>query len=238
MVRKSQIAICLLFVWVFLLSGCLSSRDQGCSYDKDVENIENRIVNELGDYLVIKSFNPNVYLASSSKYKGKLAEWNVCFRNEYIYDATKTNLVSPAYVVNRIREIYNQYVSNCSNYFLKDYGVRFIFNIVNKNNPSYIRYACISNIDFELWKPYENELSVVKLYVPKSDGLHSLFFDEWDYFYNCSDIEVAQMDDSTLDQIIEVADNMPFLKYIAVRDHWTANEASKLRPEVKFVSIE
>ena len=40
-----------------------------------------------------------------------------------------------------------------------------------------------------------------------------------------------------MDQIIEVADNMPYLKYIAVKDQDTADEASGLRPDMKFVSV-
>ena len=44
-------------------------------------------------------------------------------------------------------------------------------------------------------------------------------------------------EDNSMDQIIEVADNMPYLKYIAVKDQDTADEASRLRPDMKFVGI-
>jgi len=76
------------------------------------------------------------------------------------------------------------------------------------------------------------------MHSPKYNDAYSFPFGDWDYYYKNGGIDVAQMDEnSTMDQIIEVADNMPYLKYIAVKDQAVADEASKLRPDVKFVSL-
>ena len=63
-------------------------------------------------------------------------------------------------------------------------------------------------------------------------------FGEWNYFYKISDIRIVTMNkEYSMDQILEVADNMPFLKYIVVKDQQTADQATALRPNVKFVSV-
>ena len=235
---RNIIAILLVTITIFAFSGCFILREREQVYHDNVNELEKYIIDELGDYIIINGFDPDVYYDPSSRYKGKLAEWNVSFRRQYIYDEAQIEQISPVSIVERVRELYNQYVDSHEDYYLDGYVVEIEFDILDKSNPSYTRYAVISNWDIENYCASGRKLTTVCMHSPKYNDAYSFPFGDWDYYYKNGGIDVAQMDEnSTMDQIIEVADNMPNLKYIAVKNQAVADEASKLRPNVKFVGL-
>ena len=236
--KKSIIVIISIILSVCIFFGCYYPRERSQVYHENVEDIERYIVDELGDYIIIDGFDPDVYYEPSSRFNGKIAEWYICFRRSYINDEAKTKTVTPISIIERVRFLYNQYVSSHEDYYLDGSVVEMRFNILDNNTPAYVPYAKTTNWDFENVQPSGRELNSVCLLRPDSNHNYPFAFGEWDYYYVHQDIEIAQMDeDSSMDQIIEVADNMPYLKYIAVKDQDTADEASRLRPDVKFVSV-
>ena len=236
--KKTLIVYLSIVLWVLGVTGCYIHREPVQEYHEQVENIERYIVDRLGEFIIIESFDPDVYRHSSANYKGNYALWTIRFREDYIFDEVKTKEMPPVSIVEQVRVLFNQYTNENRDYNLNDYVVKFSFYLPRYKNPPFEEYAVISNWDFENWKPSGRELNTVCMHNPKYNDAYSFPFGDWDYYYKNGGIDVALMDEnSTMDQIIEVADNIPDLKYIAVKNQAVADEASKLRPNVKFVGL-
>lgn len=233
-----RIVVFLIILVMFFVTGCLFPRNEREEYHEPVEDIERYITDRLDDYIYITGFS-EAYVLPSSKLKGKLYTWNITFKNKYINDESKVSNASLSSIIEEVRKLYNEYVSNLADYYLDNCVVEIYFN-VRPDNPPSLRYAAISNWDYENWKPSGRELSTVRMFsLNSTNESYSFPFGDWDYYYKNGGIDVAQMDEtSTMDQIIEVADNIPDLKYIAVKNQAVADEASKLRPNVKFVGLQ
>lgn len=236
----SYIVILSTLVYICFASGCYwvwLYRGDRQEYHENVEDLERYILDELGGYIHFYGFDSDCYYPSSSKFSGRMAVLYIAFDRRYINNEYRTTLTSPISIIERIRILYNKYIHDHNNKYLEDCIVSIHIEAPRSSKPPSYRFAEISNLDFETWQPSGKELTTVELYNSYYGEPLSFAYGEWDYFYDCSDIVIACMNESTLDQIIEVADNMPFLKYIAVRDHYTVHKASELRPDVKFVSL-
>jgi len=71
---RNIIAILLVTITIFAFSGCFILREREQVYHDNVNELEKYIIDELGDYIIINGFDPDVCYDPSSRYKGKLAE--------------------------------------------------------------------------------------------------------------------------------------------------------------------
>ena len=237
--KRTLIVFISLVLVVFGVTGCLTHREPKQEYHKNVADLERYIADKLGDYIIITDYSDDVEFGPGAKYRGNMAIWNVLFREQYINDASLTSTAPLNYIIDQVRALYCEYLDNNKDFYLNNYVVKIIFNVPRKHYAYSTKYAVISNWDFENWKPGGTELNTVcMLNLNSKNGSYSFPFGDWNYYYKNGGIDVAQMDEtSTMDQIIEVADNIPDLKYIAVKNQAVADEASKLRPNVKFVGL-
>ena len=87
--------------------------------------------------------------------------------------------------------------------------------------------------------PYGDELSTLFVHKYYYNIGVDFPFGEWDYFYQVTDIKAIFLDyEYTLEEAVELSDNMPFLEYVIVPTDEIAQEASELRPGVVFVKSE
>ena len=237
--KRTLIVYISIVLWVLGVTGCYIHREPEQVYHEKVEDLERYIIDKLGDYIIITNYNDVASWGPGAKYRGNKARWIFLFKEQYIYDASLTSTVSPNYIIDQVRSLYSEYLDNNEDFYINNYVVEIEFDVPNKHLPPSTEYAVISNWDFENWKPSGRELNTVCLYnLNKKNESYSFPFGDWDYYYKNGGIDVAKMDEtSTMDQIIEVADNMPDLKYIAVKNQAVADEASKLRPNVKFIVL-
>ena len=238
--KKSVTTIVILaMLFSMLICGCDFRHKERIEYHEGVEDLERYILDELGDYIWVVNFEKDVPQVPPQQYEPGVAVMNIAFRTRYIYYKSETSRITPIQVIEQVRDLYNQYVSDCSNYNLSGYLVRIRFSVPIDYTPPYEEYAILSNEDYETAKITGDKLTTISLYEPKymiTD--YSYPFGQWDELYHITDLEIAELDNyATMDRIIEVADNMPFLKYIVVKDQQTADQASTLRPNVKFVSL-
>ena len=230
------------FVFVFIvivqiatvISGCAMSwtRPQSDSiqsqYHEDICDLEKYILSEFGEYILFDEVN--VRTGNS-----RFVDVRIRFLRQYIYDTNKTNALSPIQVANKVREKYNEYIRENPDYHLSQSEVKLLFIVPNKDGP--IEYEPF--VEFSNWSTEEGNhpyLTAVRTY-KGHNGQYSYSFGDWNSLSCFSDIEIAIIDESSIDTILEVADNMPFLKYIVVKDQQTADQATALRPNVKFVSV-
>ena len=205
-------------------SGCFVIEEEQV-YHEGVEELEHYIIDELGDYILFdEPTYEDSYIRGDNK---QTVIWYVVFVRQYIYGNEVENY-PPELVVERTRELYNCYLRDNPDYLLKDYVVEMRFLIppsMETTNRPYTEFITCSNYDY-VKKSVDGELTSIEVL----NGSWNLFFDRKDI---CS----AKMTSCALDQIIEVADNMPHLKYILVKDQETAEKASNLRPDMKFYYV-
>ena len=238
--KKSVIAIvslAIFFSMVFI--GCDFRHKERTEYHEGVEDLERYILDDLGDYIHIYSFQKDAWTYSSEERDVDLCYINVIYRESYINDSSKTSDISPIEIVEMVREKYNEFISTNPNDVLSGHMVRVVFSVPIDYYPPEEKYAIISNESSESNIITGDKLTTIRLYEPIYTSLDYTYpFGQWDEFYHITDLEIAELDTyATMDQILEVADNMPFLKYIVVKDQQTADQASALRPDVKFVSV-
>ena len=240
MIKKSILSALTIIIALISFTSCLNLTDKKqTDYHEEIEDLERYILEDLGECIKIYSFEKDAPQYPSDKYEEGLAYINIQFKEDYITDNSWTSKVSPDYIINTVRERYNRYVDENKDYVLSGYVVKVVFCVPIEYAYPYGDYALISNEDYLENSSYGNHLSVLRLSVPIiNDNNKDIRFGEWRDFYDESDIAVAVVEDSdSMEHIIEIADNMPFLKYIVVKDHQTADQATALRPNVKFVSV-
>ena len=202
-------------------SSCILNEDKPQSdYHENYEDLEKYILNELGEY--IRFEKPIVTSNETQINSEKMLTWHVVFLSEYS-DNNKKN-ITPIEIVDRVRILYNDFV--CNNADIYDSTIRTHLVFYLPSGQQYMHFAILSNYDCKTRK-YLNHISTLAPYLDIAD------------IYNKSDVEILDLCEGRyeLDQIIEVADNMPQLRYIVVADKKTAEEASKLRPAVEFYYI-
>ena len=227
---KSFALILTLSLQVFCLSGCFS-RDYyttSFKFDKDLKEIKNNIESEFNDYLTLPS--PSIEeLGVNDKTLFSLV-WNVEFKKEYTQINDLSNpKISQVYLIERCREIYNCYIDNHPKSELRKCSVNFVFNEFDHsslNGDHYLEMASLSNYCYP-----NSTLSDHLIMV-------DMKYDDFECLFDHDDIEIVAMQNRSIEDVLELSDKMPYVKYIYVADQQTADEASKLRPNVKFVSIE
>ena len=237
---KRVLVILIIVVFIQSLSfGCDPRHKEIPEYHEEIRELEEYVLDDLGNYIFFSSYERDAVQYPPEKNETGLAYITICFKKSYIYGYNCETERSPVQIVETVRRRYNQYVSEHENFVLSGYIVKILFSVPIDYNTPYEEYAILSNEDYETAKITGDKLTTISLYEPRYIGLDYTYpFGQWDECYQITDLEIAELDNNaTIDRIIEVADNMPFLKYIVVKDQQTADQASALRPDVKFVSV-
>ena len=106
--RKLTFNLLLIIVLFFVNSGCVYF--ERSTYHENVESVERYITNRLDDYITIKSFSSDSFFNQSQQTMNEVSYWNITFNKAYIDDPTQTEACSPATIVEKVRELYNDYV--------------------------------------------------------------------------------------------------------------------------------
>ncbi len=226
MINKKKCCFILVLFIVFHITGCVYDEHQ-TKYHENVEDIEQYILNELGNYIYFSK--PIIEASINAEERNKRITWNVYFLREYIYDDTKISSYPPARVIARFRELYNSFISSHTDHFLCDYTLCIYINVPSKDRdgkPPSQEIAFLTSYDFMSWDNANTLLIGIAL--PN---------EYWSYMYDQTDVRIASMTDNSIEQIIEVIDNMTSIERIIVKDNDTAEEVETLRPSSVFISI-
>ena len=204
--RNTHILIIVLLI-MSIMTGCfMRENTRQTTYHDNVEELEQYILSELGDYIEFSEPSIGTTYSINEGYIEDEIVWHIVFLREYIYDTSKIAECSPGEVIAQFRYLYNSFMKDHSDYYLNDYYVLLFFNIPSKDQygtPPYRECGYLSNKNPDSLNNKDSALTIV-----------SLEDDYWAYEYNQSDIEGAVMMENSMDQIVDVADNMPNIKKI------------------------
>lgn len=234
---KRYISSLIVFCLLFTSSGCLFvRRERRNAFDSNIIELEEFILNELDEYICIAEVDLDPYQNPAYYSKGEYALFVISFEKDYIKDESLLSERPPMWIVKRFRELFNQFMRDNPDYYISGYAVSCRFWYPRRNAPS-LKYAELSNMD-QFFMPYGDELSTLEV-IKQDDTDVDFPFGEWDYFYQVKDLKAIFINDEyTLEETVELSDNMPFLEYVIVPTDEIAQEASGLRPGVVFVKSE
>ena len=234
---KRCISLLIVLCLLFMISGCLLYRhEEDNDYDSNIIELEEFILDELEDYIYFYSVDLDPYVNPRYYSKGDCADILIAFKKDYIRDKSLLSEKPPMQIVSRFRDLYNLFMAENPNYYICGYSVSCRFCYYRRSTAS-LQYAELSNMD-QYFMPYGDELSTLEV-IKQDDTDVDFPFGEWDYFYLVTDLKAIFLNDEyTLEEAVELSDNMPFLEYVIVPTDEIAQEASELRPGVIFVKSE
>ena len=231
---KNRIVILVvLFTNILIFGGCFDGRQT--RYHENVAEIEEYILDELGDYIRFSKPLVDEDLSVEEGLRVDRITWNVEFLRDYYYDDDNEKRIEPGQVIARFIEKYNGFMNAHPDYYLSNDYVCVQFNIPTKTVNDYEVPPIV--FSFYSW-PFGDYSENRGILIGASSGYDEYWPCDncWPYLYDQCDLEYAGMTHDSIDQVMYVVNNMPNIKKVMVRDKYVAEADSILVPESVFVS--